>query len=86
MYMYMYICLYFYIYTYIKWSAQTRLETARRLALKQCAEKVRWLEKGRKLEPESDAMDNIIVPLYHMRCYLANVRVVHEGEFVSRIF
>jgi len=26
-----------------------------------------------------DAMDNIIVPLYHMRCYLAKVRVVREG-------
>ena len=33
-----------------------------------------------------DAMNNIIVPLYHMRCYLAEVRVVHEGQFASRIF
>jgi len=28
---------------------------------------------------DNDAMDNIIVPLYHMRRYLAKVRVVHEG-------
>ena len=35
---------------------------------------------------EFDAMNNIIVPLYHMRCYLEEVRVVHEGQFVSRIF
>ena len=35
---------------------------------------------------ESDAMNNIIVPLYHMRCHLAEVRIVHEGQFVSGIF
>jgi len=28
---------------------------------------------------KDDAMDNMTVPLYHMRCYLAKVRVVHEG-------
>jgi len=33
-----------------------------------------------------DAMNNIIVPLYHMQCHLAEVRIVHEGQFVSRIF
>ena len=37
-------------------------------------------------EAPSDAMNNIIVPLYHMRCHLAEVRIVHEGQFVSRIF
>ena len=25
-------------------------------------------------------MNNIIVPLYHMQCYLAEVRLVHEGQ------
>ena len=34
----------------------------------------------------ADAMNDIIVPLYHMRCHLAEVRIVHEGQFVSRIF
>ena len=37
-------------------------------------------------EAVSDAMNNIIVPLYHMQCHLAEVRIVHEGQFVSRIF
>jgi len=38
------------------------------------------------VQVDSDAMNNIIVPLYHMRCHLAEVRIVHEGQFVSRIF
>ena len=39
-----------------------------------------------KLDEGIDAMNNIIVPLYHMQCHLAEVRIVHEGQFVSRIF
>jgi len=57
--MYMYVYIYIYMYTHIKWSAQTRLETAPRPVLTQSAEKVRWLEKGRQLELERSAVKSV---------------------------
>ena len=49
--MYEYIYIYTYIYTWTR--ALTRLETGRQVALKECAEKVRWL--GTELELERSA-------------------------------
>ena len=49
--MYVYTYIYTYIYTWTR--ALTRLETGRQVALKECAEKVRWL--GTELELERSA-------------------------------
>ena len=53
-----------------------------RLPLSHCSFDSRPLFLGKALLPpivSPDAMDNIIVSLYHMRCYLAKMVGVREG-------
>jgi len=61
--MYVHTYIYVYIYTSTSLSALTRLETGRQVALKECAEKVRWL--GTELQLERSTKSWNLTGVYH---------------------